>query len=118
MEELRVESSAQILRDNEEIKKLIDLSIVARNEHNELVHIVDLLAVKPRDLKLLRVDVDSKNITVEGFAIDANLFNDYTESKKDEKFFSALKIEKIAAAGNKSPYKTCTIRSAVVGGGT
>lgn len=117
MKTLDTENSEQILRENEQMKKVIDLAILARNEHSDLVHVVDLLATKPKNLKLTRIDVDRKNITVEGFAVDSNLFNEYTESKRKQTLFHDLKIEKITAVGNKSPYKTVIIRSEIVGAG-
>lgn len=98
-----------MLADNKTMQQLIDLGIQARNEKIHLVHMADLLASKPQNMKLTKIEIDEKKVMIEGYSIDTNTFKEYTESKKEERFFSNMKVEKIAAAGNNSPYKICTI---------
>lgn len=109
------DNHVQIIQDSESMANMIDVAIVARNERNQLVRMVDVLAVKPRDFKIEKIEVNSKNISVEGFSVDTNTFKEYINAKMDENFFADMKIERITSE-NKNAYKTVLIRGLTVGG--
>lgn len=94
--------------ENNKLKKMIDVSIVAKNEYRDIVHIVDSLAVRPKNMKFTQLNVNTKEFTIEAFSIDSNNFTIYVEDFNRNEIFKNIQIEKITSTD--PPYKVATIK--------
>lgn len=94
--------------ENNKLKKMIDVSIVAKNEYRDIVHIVDSLAVRPKNMKFTQLNVNTKEFTLESFSIDSNNFTIYVEDFNRNEIFKNIQIEKITSTD--PPYKVATIK--------